>query len=193
MPSCFRILALGLVLAAVSACGFRPVYGDREGGRAAEADLAGIEVLPIKDRVGQILHNFLLDAVTPAGRPAHPDHQLRVLLTEDVGKLAVRKDQFATRANLTLTATFHLTPVGEAKSVFRGKARKVASYNIVQSEYATLIAERDARTRAARDLAEDIRTQLAFHFLRTETERQEAGPEPEAAPEEPPPAGEARQ
>ena len=43
-------------------------------------------------------------------------------------------------------------------------ARAIAPYNVVDSQFATLSAERDAQERAAREVGEDIRTRLGLYF-----------------------------
>ena len=50
--------------------------------------------------------------------------------------------------------------------VFSGQSNSVNSYNIVDSQFATFISERDARERALRELSEDIRLRLATYFAR---------------------------
>jgi LPS-assembly lipoprotein len=40
------------------------------------------------------------------------------------------------------------------------------SYDLLRNKFATLAAEDDARTRALRELAEEIRTRLAIYFER---------------------------
>jgi len=61
---------------------------------------------------------------------------------------------------LTLVAQFALSPVGEAR-VFRSSAVSANGYNVLQSEFATLAAQRDARERALSQLAEQISLRVA--------------------------------
>lgn len=160
---CTRKFRAVIVFAAALAvgipgCGFRPLHGHDAGG--APEQLAAIRIALINDRVGQRLRNLLLDRLTPLGPPAQPGYLLSVDLRESLRNIAIRKDETATRANLTLTARFHLRRVGRSNS-FRGTAVSTNSYNILDSDFATLSAETDARGRALRDLAEEIRTRIA--------------------------------
>jgi hypothetical protein len=50
---------------------------------------------------------------------------------------------------------------------FTGTAKAISSYNILDSDYANLIAERDASSNAVSNLSKDIARQLAL-WLRTE-------------------------
>ena len=165
--------ALLAALVLLGACGFRPLYGSKERGAAA-AELAAVEIKPIADRVGQQLHNLLLDRINPRGRPAEPRYILKIRLTQGIERLAVRKTAFSTRANLRLTAIFDLEPAAGGDSLVSGTSLAISSYNILNSEFATLTSEKDARTRATGQLAEDIRTRLAVFFA----QRKAAGGSP---------------
>jgi LPS-assembly lipoprotein len=163
------LLSLALVCAlllALGACGFRPLYGPRDTS-SVPADLALIEIKPIKDRVGQELHNHLLDMLNPRGEAASPRYTLTVALTESAEGFAVQKTAFATRSSLTVTASFTLAERSrEPKTLVSGSSAATSSYDILRNDFATLAAEKDARSRALLLIAEDIRVRLAAHFQR---------------------------
>jgi LPS-assembly lipoprotein len=158
-----RILTAVVVFAAaavLAGCGFRPLYGESSAGSAA--DLAGIYVDTIPNRAGQKLHNLLLARLNPRGVPERPDWRLSVSLDESISELAIRRDERATRANLTIAASFTLTPTNpNDHRRFVAAATSTNSYNRLQSDYATLAGEEDARDRALRTLAEEIRLRIA--------------------------------
>ncbi len=143
----------------LAACGFQPIYGG--GGDGIQRRLATIEVLAISDRSGQQLRNHLVDLLNPFGRPRKPRFLLRVEITEVKQELAVRRTEFATRANLRFTASYQLSRAIGDRPVLANNSRIVASYNLLDSESATVIAERDARRRAMRELAGEIANRLA--------------------------------
>ncbi|MSO92323.1 MAG: hypothetical protein EXQ86_02845 [Rhodospirillales bacterium] len=159
----------GVVLAVAAcllgACGFRPLYGGIGDENVAEG-LQNIEVLRIPDRIGQELHNQLLDMLNPRGRPANPTHTLEIRLSETTQRLSVEKTSFATRANLIVRAVFLLRNANdlEQKVFFRGDSTSIASYDVITEKFATIMAEKNARTRAVRVLAQDIRLHLAAYF-----------------------------
>lgn len=144
-----------------AACGFQPLYGGIGSGRDTANVLAEVEVTIIADRTGQQLRNELLDRLNPRGRPANPAYSLRVTLQESVQRLAIRRDDTPTLASLTLTAGFELVSLSQSEPVLSGSVRSVNSYDISQEEFATVSAERDARTRAATDLADGITARVA--------------------------------
>ena len=155
----------GALLLLASACGFQPLYGERAGASASD-QLASIRIQPIADRSGQILYNALRDGLNPVGRPASPEYVLHVKLDETSDEVLLRADETATRVNLTLTATFGLY-AGDAKEpVLNGVTRTTAAYNVLDSPYATVTSEEDARKRALNDMAREIRTRLAVFLTR---------------------------
>ena len=163
--SLFRTFAPIFVVLLLGACGFRSLYGTDATGDAP-GELATIKVNPIADRLGQQLRNNLLDLLNPRGRPANPRYFLTVGLDQSTQRLAIEKDAFATRANLRLLANFSLHDPDSQEIVLSGKSLMVSSYNVLDSEFATLMAEKDAKARAAREIAHDIRTRLAAFFVR---------------------------
>ncbi len=161
--SYIRFLLILVVLINVSSCGFRPLYGSY-GDSGTTEDLASIEIKPIADRKGQLLRNHLQDILTPNGRPANPRYTLNVTLNESIERLAISKEAFATRANLFIGAVFTITPHKSAKPIFSGNTKIVSSYNILNSEYATLMSEKNARERSVRELGDNIKTRLSVFF-----------------------------
>lgn len=175
-----RIGTACAVLLALGACGFQPLYGTKDEVPMSQ-ELALVDVAPIKDRIGQELRSRLLDALTPKGAPDRPRYSLSVLLTETIEQTAVQKTAFATRANMTVTASFTLTdlrapsgrrpddlrtPSDKRPAILSGAAKVVSSYNILNSTFATLAAENEARSRAVAEIAEDIRVQIAIRLRR---------------------------
>lgn len=161
----FRTISFLVVLGLLGACGFRPLYGDRTAG-GTPSKLAMIKVEPIPDRIGQQLHNHLLTALNPRGPSRRPRYILQTQVEESTSSLAVRKSAFATRANLTVKANYSLTTPAGGKTLFSAKSSITVSYNILDSEFATLMAERDARARAVREVSEDIRIRLGVFLAR---------------------------
>jgi len=169
--------------ALLSACGFQPVYGERRA--AGAATLATIEIDRIEDRSGQQLRTLLRTRLTPRGQTGRPQFRLSVTLTESKSELAIRRDESATRANLTLTTRFTLTrlPPYPPGSITR-TASSTNSYNVLDSEFATLSAENDARKRALRSLAEAIRIRIATAINNPTVFNTSApNPPPETSPE----------
>ena len=146
-------LAAAAALVPLAACGFRPLYGRRDDDQSVAAELAAIRIEPLRDRVGQQMHNFLRDRLNPNGQPVAPSYNLRLSLTERLSELGVRRDETATRANLQLTADFFLSQAGQTGALLAGRSTSTTSYDILENPFATTISERNARERALREVA----------------------------------------
>ncbi len=157
-------IAAVLLLATVTACGFRPLYGPTADGRPETLEkLSAVSVGRIQDRTGQLVRNELLNRINPRGQPANPSVHLSVNVNESIQNLAVQRDETATRANLILQASFKLTDTDTSDLLFEGNVQSIASYNISTSaDFATLSAETDARRRGASDLADEITARVAI-------------------------------
>ncbi len=169
----YRLYAMRYALYAffllLSSCGLSPVYGTQSGDAAPSQELRYVEILQIKDRVGQELRNHLSLSM-PA--PAYPaKYRLQVSLSEIIDDFGLRRDTTATFARLSLRADYSLARIGAKENeppILQGALRAVGSYNILESTFATLSAEEDARSRAAKQLADDIKLRLATYFQSAE-------------------------
>ena len=161
--SLFRSLFLVGLLAALGACGFRPLYGGTENS-AINQQLAHIQISTIKDRIGQQLHNLLLDRLNSGGRPQKPLYNLSVKLAVSKEEIGLKFTEEATRARLTLIVNYFLTDNGSGKVLAEGGVRSVNNYNIFNSEFARLAAEENAKKRAAREVSDEIKIRLSLYF-----------------------------
>jgi LPS-assembly lipoprotein len=154
------VLALALLTA--SACGFRPLYGDRSAASVNAPELAAIQIDTISNREGQLVRNSLLDKMQPSGPAAKPLYRLTVGVGLARESLGVRTDDTATRGSLTMNANYTLIDLASNKPLMTGRSRAVSSYNILDSDFANVISENDAARRTAVDLSEEIKTRVAI-------------------------------
>lgn len=154
-----------LALLALSACGFRPLYGKTEAGgsKGVALELSAIKIAQIPDRDGQVLRNHLLDLLTPRGEPKLPKYEIQASLAKSRQELGVKKSAFATRANLFVTVnyTFHDLSAEPPEALFNSSVTSVASFNVFDSDFATEVAEQDAVKRALKQIGEQMRLQIS--------------------------------
>jgi LPS-assembly lipoprotein len=163
------VAAVALIAGLAGGCGFRPLYAtDAVAGDAASPaareELAATEVAPISDRPGQLLRNELLFLLEASGEAAAPRYSLGVGLTETLTTLAVQITGLATRANLRLNARYALTDLATGQILMQGQAEALGSYDLLDNEFATLIAARHTREQAAKRLARVLHTRLAAFY-----------------------------
>ncbi|MBX3455634.1 LPS assembly lipoprotein LptE [Ferrovibrio sp.] len=156
------LLLAGLPLL-LAGCGFRPLYGT---GHTYDAvpEFSALAVEQAEDRSTQLLRNHLLDMLTPRGAPEKPAYRLELKVAESVSSVLVTRSDEITRNNLQMTVTYRLIDYRSGVALQSNSLSSLVSYNLVRAEYANLVSERDARARAARDLAEQIRIRLGNFF-----------------------------
>lgn len=168
---CRRILrpasaATALVVALLlSGCGFQPLYGRNSAGNV-ESEFRNVKIETISGRVGQRLHNYLLDRINREGRPANPLYLLSVDLDVQQVRLGFERDDTATRGKVVVLADVRLHDIATGEVLLNRSARSTTSYNIVDSAVVTRSAELDAIDRAAREVSDEIRLMLSLYFRR---------------------------
>lgn len=164
------VALLGLGGFGLGACGFQPVYApvNAAGGRRApEAQALGqIAIAPMPDRVGQLVRNNLLERFGPLDHGKAPRYSLEIELEEEREGLAFERDESVTRYNYRLIAVYRLSDLRTGEVLHTARSRSISAFNVVESEFATVVAEQDAVARAAREISTDIEAQLAAFFNR---------------------------
>ena len=149
----------------LKACGFSSLYGLKDSDvSAVEREFALTEIRQMRGSVGQQLRNRLEYLLHPRGQTERPRFTLSAKLSERKSPLSVSKNALATRANLIIKTSFVLVSVTDGENKLSGSSQISVSYNILNSEFGTLMAEKDARTRAIREVAEEIRHRLGAYF-----------------------------
>lgn len=153
-------------------CGFQPMYGSygaltgQEQG-AIQEQLTQIEISNIPDREGQYLRNVLIDRFYKSGRPVNPRYILNVSeINEKTYDLDITVSSDATRAQLTLSSSMQLVDSENKEVVLTRGLRASASYNILESKFATRVSEQKTRENALDELARQIELQIALYLSR---------------------------
>lgn len=160
------MLALG---AALSGCGFRPVYmphDDAAGG--AQDQLASVRIAQIGERSGQLLRQELQARMNQSSGVAKK-FELLVNFTISTDAVSIQSDSTASRLRSIGSALWTLKTIGlEPKVLATGNARVIDGLNILNQQYfeADLAGETVTR-RIATNLADSITLQLAAYFART--------------------------
>ncbi len=150
-----------LALTGLTACGFRPLYAEDKGGDSTAADMARVNISMMEDRIGQITRNVLVETLTPRGQTVRPEYTLDITLDESTSELGYTKDNEATIADYILSAQYQLSRISDSRILRSGTLRARTTYNLVDSDFASLEAESAARSDAARNLARQLANQVA--------------------------------
>jgi LPS-assembly lipoprotein len=155
-----RVLALVFCLF-LAACGFRPLYQNTNTLAGDATSLQQIRIANIPDQSGLRLRNALMDRFYHSGRPANPAYVLETRLVENHRDVIIEKDDTTTRRQIVLSAEYRLLEQNTRRVIDSGALRATSAYNILPSQYTTLVTEDDARLDAIRDLADKITLRLA--------------------------------
>jgi len=158
-----RILIVCLSALLLAGCGFRPIYAEPSGAAAARLEEVAVADIPEPEASGFLVQKELTRRFAPAGAASGVRYLLEVDLAERRNAFAVQSDASVTRFDYELTAGYTLTD-RTTGATYAARAASVASYNVLNSQFATLAAEQEAREKAARALAERIQLDLALHL-----------------------------
>ncbi len=142
-------------------CQFRPLYGTASPSGSVATDLSTIRVAETGHRVAQLVRNRLISTMSPPGSRTESRYRLELSTDSDQRDVFVRSNTDVTRQNYTLSVEYHLYEIGSNRLVYRGSTFSIVSYDRVTSQFANVRALKDAEQRASRQVADDIRTDLA--------------------------------
>jgi LPS-assembly lipoprotein len=169
--------AAALALAGLLAGCFQPLYGDRsiDGSPSLRDALSAIDIDQIpapratdEARLAVEIRNALIFDFTGGGYPAPPTHRLKVNIASTRASIIV--DIQTSRPdveNYGINATYSLTEIASGKVVVTGQTFARVSYDVPgqQQRFARQRGLRDAESRAAKVIAENVRSRLASYFI----------------------------
>jgi LPS-assembly lipoprotein len=153
-----RHIVLWLLCAVLlSGCAYRPLYGTSTANGDVAAVLKSITVVEQSTRVGQILRNELISSFGGANGGG------TLLLNLKVGESRVGVSSLGTvtRQRYRVSAGYILSDASGGKELTRGSSISAVSFDMVLEPVADLQSAEAARSRAAREVAQDIKLRLA--------------------------------
>lgn len=156
----FQNVFILLVVFLLSACGFRPLYSNTNtlaGGTSVHDDI-WIDQIPDAD--GLNLRNALIDRFYHNGTPDSPTYILKINLTRSSRDLAIRKNDTTTRAQIVYRADYTLTDRTSRQVIDSGSIRAIGSFNILESQYTTIVTQDRASQQALEELADKLTLRL---------------------------------
>jgi LPS-assembly lipoprotein len=174
-----RRLVPALALALLAGGCFQPLYGSGPTTTAGSPDLrnalAAVDVVQIEapkgtddSRLAVEIRNALLFDLTGGGSSAPPTHRLKINMSTTRASIIV--DIVSQRPDIEdfgINATYSLTEIATGKVVVTGSTFSRVSYDIPGQEqrFARIRGLRDSETRAAKEIADNLRTRLASFFI----------------------------
>ncbi|HZH28718.1 MAG TPA: LPS assembly lipoprotein LptE [Azospirillaceae bacterium] len=158
--------ALSTVAAAASACGLRPLYGERGVTASAKEQLTRVRIENIPERSGQILRNELIDRFYAGNGPGDSAYRLNVSLSISETRTVIRADDTSLRRLVTAVARYQLQDAGTGGVVTSGTLSTSATFPFQEAQYGILVARETVTRDLLVALADDITTRVALYFVR---------------------------
>lgn len=169
--------AAALAIAALTGGCFQPLYGEHSptGGTVLRDHLSAVDVVQIEApkgsdeaRIAVEVRNALLYDLTGGGYSAPPTHRLKITIYSTRASIII--DLRTSRPdieNYGLNAIYSMTEIATGKTVVTGQTFARVSYDIPgqQQRFARLRGLRDAESRAAKVIADNIRSRLGSYFI----------------------------
>ncbi len=155
-----------LSLAGCGQGGFRPLYGSFDAGPGVQAKLAHLEIGPIPGRTGQQIRNELIFKVRGGAAPLPPVYRLDVAIKETTTSTLVLRDGTSAARIYQIAANFQLVDLKTKKVLLRGQSQGRATHERFSNVFSNVRAEDDAKSRAAKTVATDLKSRIAA-FLAT--------------------------
>ncbi len=150
----------------LAGCGFRPLYANR-GSADGSLDLSAVSVEEQQTRPGQLVRNELLRVMSSG--PAR--YSLRFRLEVRNRQKSSLPRTSTSRFDLTLDAKYDLIDATTQKSVDSGRTFSMVSYDVVRQPVADRRAADAAESRAAIEIANDIRLRVAVWLAKLHDSR----------------------
>lgn len=156
---------MSVLAGTLSACQVRPLYSQTN---AVAQNLAAIKFSPASSRVGQEVRNHLIFLTSGgAGEPAKADYTVDLSAGSSLNSVLVVDTADTARAGqLVVSGSYTLRRLSDGEIIKAGNRSATSLVDFPVQEFAKLRAIRDAENRAARELAELVRADLAAVLAR---------------------------
>ncbi len=166
--ACCRLAAISALSIALAGC-FQPMYGELPvgGGPSLRDALRDVEIAEIEGRVGQEIRNDIIFELTGGdGNPAGAPFKLAMTISTRTQTPIIDPTTGLSQVDVVaLTVRYRLVDVATNKLVLTDSALARVSVDRSMQRFARLRGIRDAENRAAKVVAQQIRSRLATYFL----------------------------
>lgn len=148
----------------LTACGFQPLYGTRQAGSDVPHQLEAITIDNPTDRVTQLIRNRFISTTRPRQSPTHARFRLSISPRAQ-NDLAIRGfNTDVLRKSYHLNAKYTLADLTSGKTLLKGSTFSRVHFDTTAAPFSDYRAKADAQERAAREVADNIRTRIAAYF-----------------------------
>ncbi len=161
-----KIIITGLMALALAGC-FRPLNGEfGKNNTTIASELALVDVEPMQDSLGHFLVQNVLFELNGGTLPSKPRYKLTMKATNSLSTPVIDSSSGRADVGSVLTSVrFTLTRTDTGAEIGNGVVNSSATYDRMSQRFSAARARRDAETRVAQAMAEEIRTRVATLLL----------------------------
>lgn len=155
-----------LLMLTVQGCGFKPLYGQKDGLDDVTADLKNVYVASIPERFGQQIRLALQERMASDGPEAPHTYKLIVKPSLSAEAVDIHGDNTTGRTRMVGLAHWQLLTIEQTPRLLsEGDTRTLDGFSSVYEQYfAETLNMESAEGRIAQNLAEQITQQVAIWF-----------------------------
>lgn len=164
----FGFVSSLVMLTVLASCQVRPLYSEASG---TGERLASVGFEQPRTRLDQVVRNHLVFLTSGgAGESNHPAYNVKLAIISAASSIIdddnVSPTGVPVPGRVQVQGTYTISRISDGQVLKSGKRQVVALIDISGQGYAGLRAIRDAENRAARELAEFIRAEIAIALSR---------------------------
>jgi LPS-assembly lipoprotein len=159
-------IIIGLCVAAalplgLAGCSHKPLYGRDSAGNSAASALGEVAIDDQKTRAGQLLRNELILSFGGSGSSAR--YVLKLDVTEETQSVSSVAYEKTARLRYHLSAKYVLVDAS-GQALTEGSSFSAVPFDTIDEPVADIRAAENARERASRELAQDIRLRISAYL-----------------------------
>ena len=146
----------------LSACGFQPLYGNRD---VVLEKSATVQIEPIAGDGGYQIGLILQDKLNPKQLNLPKKYRLTVILSQPtLLNQSIRSDNFASLEKMNMKVSYQLIDIQNNKDVISSTIDANGLFNLIKEPYATTVAQENLYQNLTKVLAENIATHVLAYF-----------------------------
>ena len=144
----------------VSACGFTPLYGQKNG--EYHATLSSVTIPSLPGRQGQILKIALDDHFRSSSAASY---QLNPTLSITSVPVLINRDGTVSRYRIDIVSPFTLTEMATGKTILKDTMKRSASYHVSDSDYSTYTAMQHTQEQLLKEISHDYAQRIGAYLF----------------------------
>ena len=150
-----KYILYSFLLINIASCGFTPIYNNNE----IYTNLTAIKVEDINGEIGFKLKSKIEESLNPLISNNDVNYSLSINLNKVTSPLAIQRDNYAIRYNMTITADYKLLKIDNQQIIDQGSINMITSYN-AGAPFANFVSEENAENNNLIELASEIKRRL---------------------------------